>query len=130
MFIEQSHRRAYVPEWSKRRPRADNLSYAIASIRLGKSDLAPAIWSSVNNDFPEQITEDAVLAAEWVSLFIGDTELTDSSPLLPLGWQAQWDRLDALGLLTERQIGRGYTGKGMARSTWDLLFLAAITPQS
>lgn len=130
MFIKQSQRRAYIPEWSKRRPRADTLSYAMATIRLGISDMVPAIWSFVKNDFSEEASDDAVLAAEWLSLFLGDEELTNHSPLLPLGWHAQWDRLNELGLLTERELGRGLTTKGMARSTWDLLFLAAITPQS
>lgn len=130
MFIKTSHRRAYVPEWSKRRPRADNLSYAISTIRLGFSEMADALWSFVNKDFPGPCSEDSVLAAEWLSLFIGDKDLTDHSPLFPLGIAPQWGRLKEMGLFKERDVGRGYTTLGMTRSTWDLLFLAAVTPQS
>jgi len=132
MFINPSRRRAYVPEWSKRRPRADNLSYAIASIRLGHSDLAPALWSFVTGDVPEPepATEEVLLAAEWLSIFIKDKELTEHSPLFPLGVASQWERLSAVGLLSEERVKSGYTTQGMTRSTWDLLFLAAVTPQS
>lgn len=130
MFINPSRRRAYVPEWSKRRPRADNLSYAIASIRLGESDLAPALWSFVTGNVPEPAPEEVLLAAEWLSIFIKDKELTEHSPLFPLGVASQWKRLGAMGLLSEERVKRGYTTEGMTRSTWDLLFLAAFTPQS
>lgn len=93
MFINPSRRRAYVPEWSKRRPRADNLSYAIASIRLGESELAPALWSFVTGDVTEPAPEGVLLASEWLSIFIKDKELTEHSPLFPLGVASQWERL-------------------------------------
>lgn len=130
MFIEHSHHRAYVPEWSKRRPRADNLSYAIASIRLGECELVPALWSFVTGGVPEPATEDVLLAAEWLSIFIRDKELTKHSPLFPLGVASQWKRLSEMGFLSEERGKRGYTTQGMTRSTWDLLFLAGFTPQS
>jgi hypothetical protein len=130
MFINPSRRRAYVPEWSKRQPRVDNLSYAIASIRLGHSDLAPALWSFVSKDVPEPVPEEVMLASEWLSIFIKDKELTEHSPLFPLGVASQWERLSAMGFLSEERVKRGYTTQGMTRSTWDLLFLAAVTPQS
>ena len=130
MFINPSRRRSYVPEWSKHRPRADNLSYAIASIRLGESELAPALWSFVTGDVPQPAPEEVLLASEWLSIFIRDKELTEHSPLFPLGVASQWERLSVMGFLSEERVKRGYSTQGMTRSSWDLLFLAAVTPQS
>lgn len=130
-MILPKHRRAYVPDWSKRRPKVDNISLAVANTVLCREDLMKNIWSMVTKDFPQETPETALLAAEWLSLFTGNFEdMNFFSPAFPLGLPMQWGKLSELELLKDFREKRSYPAKGLPRSTWDMLFLAAITPQS
>lgn len=130
-MILPRYRRAYVPDWSKRRAKVDNISLAIANTVLGRDDLMTNIWSMVIKDFPPETPETALLAAEWLSLFTGNLEdMNFFSPAFPLGLPKQWRKLSELGLLKDFREKGSYPVKGLPRSTWDMLFLAAITPRS